>query len=93
MGGWIQGGIIYSSLQTHSRLLSKAREKLDPVVSRLEKLLYHPPDFPSATEGNSTDPWLAWLYEALEVLASSNILDQLPLMVESSLQGRCSQFR
>ncbi|VDM18554.1 unnamed protein product, partial [Hydatigera taeniaeformis] len=80
-------------LKTNSRLLSKAREKLDPVVSRLEKLLYHPSDLPSTIEDSSTDPWLTWLYEALELLASSNILDQLPLMVESSLQGRCSQFR
>ncbi|KAH9284624.1 E3 ubiquitin-protein ligase SHPRH [Echinococcus granulosus] len=80
-------------LKTHSRLLSKAREKLDPIVSRVEKLLDRPPDFPSSIEGSLTHPWLTWLHEGLEILASSNILDQLPLMVESSLQGRCSQFR
>ena len=67
---------------------------MDPVIGRLEKLLHHPPDFPLTTEEETPiEPWLAWLHKSLDCLTHSEVFDQLPFMVESGLQGRCSQFR
>ncbi len=41
---------------------------------------------------NEQDPWLMWLDEALDILGRTEVLDQIPYMVEAGLQGR-SQFR
>uniref|UniRef100_A0A5K3EVH6 E3 ubiquitin-protein ligase SHPRH n=2 Tax=Mesocestoides corti TaxID=53468 RepID=A0A5K3EVH6_MESCO len=76
-------------LKLHSRLLAKARDKLDPMVARVEKSL-SPSEFP-ATRDNQ-DPWLMWLDEALNILGEADVLEQIPLIVVAGLQGR-SQFR
>ncbi|VDN14995.1 unnamed protein product [Dibothriocephalus latus] len=72
-------------LKLHSRLLSKAREKLDPLSGQVERLMT--PPSASATEG-----WLDVIGDAMDQLALVDILDKIPIMLSASFQGRPSAY-
>ncbi|KAL7060545.1 hypothetical protein AAHC03_09934 [Spirometra sp. Aus1] len=72
-------------LKLHSRLLSKAREKLDPLTDQVEGLM-SPPSV------STNDSWLDVLSDAMDQLALVDILDKIPTMLSASFQGRPSTY-
>uniref|UniRef100_A0A0V0J288 E3 ubiquitin-protein ligase SHPRH n=1 Tax=Schistocephalus solidus TaxID=70667 RepID=A0A0V0J288_SCHSO len=72
-------------LKLHSRLLSKAREKLDPLSDQVERLMTPP-------SASNNEGWLDALSDAMDQLGVADILDKIPTMLSASFQGRPSTY-